>query len=352
MSIEKILKYILTAAGITISLFLLPFLIHLFAPFAAAFVIAALSQRLVRYLEKRIKISRGISSAALVTLITAAAAGIIFTIIFQLFSQAKNLLSSLPYAMESFQLRLSELYAKYNGYKISLPPEISSVLDTMTDYLQDKVQHLAEPLTQGAINTAKNFAAALPGILLFFSMFILATFFFTKDYILIINFIHEIFPERFLQKIDKLKKPLVRGFSSYLKAQLILMSITAALVSVSLWIVGMDYPLVWGIVCGLVDGLPFLGTAIILVPWAIISLLYGDIYSFTSLIIVQALTFVVRQLAEPKIVSLQIGIHPIFTLISVYIGLKYFGIFGVIFAPMLTLLAVNLYLSFRNQDGV
>ena len=350
MTIEKILKYILIAAGIVVVLCLLPFLFHLLAPFAAAFVIAALSQRLVRYLEKRIKISRGISSAALVTLITATAAGIIFIIIFQIFSQVKNLISALPYAVESFQLRLSELYTRYNGYKISLPPEISSILDTLTDQLQDKAQHLAEPLTQGAINTAKKFATALPGIILFFSMFILATFFFTKDYILIINFIHEIFPERFLREINKLKKSLVHGFSSYLKAQLILMSVTAALVTVSLWVVGMSYPLVWGIVCGLVDGLPFFGTAIILVPWAIISLLYGDIYSFTALIIIQALTFVVRQLAEPKIVSQQIGIHPILTLISVYIGLKYFGIFGVIIAPILTLLAVNLYLSFRQQS--
>ncbi len=351
MSVEKILKYTFTAAGITILLFLLPFLLNLLAPFATAFVVAALSQRPVRYLEKHIKISRGVSSAALVTLITAAIAAIILIILYQLFSQAKNLLISLPEAMDSLRLRLSELSDGYNGYKINLPAEVSAMLDNLTDYARERATHIAEPLAQGALNTAKSFAAALPGMLLFFSMFILGTFFFTKDYILIINFIHEIFPKRVLQKIDKIKKPLVHGFSSYLKAQLILMYLTAALVAAALWIVGMSYPLVWGIVCGLIDALPFFGTAVVLVPWALISLLYGDVYSFAALIIIQILVFVVRQLAEPKIVSRQIGIHPIFTLISVYIGLKYFGIFGVIIAPMLTLLAVNLYLSFRNQSS-
>ena len=104
------------------------------------------------------------------------------------------------------------------------------------------------------------------------------------------------------------------------------------------------------VLCGLVDALPFFGTAVILVPWALVSLIYGDFYAFTALIIIQLLTFVVRQLAEPKVVSHQIGIHPILTLISVYVGLKYFGIYGVIGAPILTMLAVNLYLSFRQSS--
>lgn len=350
MTVEKILKYILIAAGIASALFLLPFLFRVFAPFILAFIVATLSQRMVRYLENHIKISRGISSAVVVTLITAVLAGLIIVIIFQIMSQAKNLIVALPDAIKSFQLRLSDIYTQYNGYRVSLPSEVVSILDTITTHFREKSQNLAEPLTEGAINAAKNFAIALPSIILFFSMFILSTFFFTKDYILIVNFIHEIFPTKLLKKMKKLKKPIVHGFSSYFKAQLILMLITTALVSLCLWIVGFNYPLIWGIVCGLVDALPFFGTAVILIPWAGFSLLYGDFYSAVALIIIQLLAFIVHQLAEPKIVSQQIGIHPILTLISVYIGLKYFGFLGVILAPILTLLAVNLYLSFRNHS--
>ena len=127
------------------------------------------------------------------------------------------------------------------------------------------------------------------------------------------------------------------------------MIITALLVTVCLWIVGMDYPMVWGLVCGLVDALPFFGTAAVLVPWAVISLIYGDYYSFIALLVIQALTFIVRQLLEPKVVSKQIGIHPILTLVSVYIGLKYFGVVGVILAPIIMLLAVNLYVSYKEN---
>ena len=126
------------------------------------------------------------------------------------------------------------------------------------------------------------------------------------------------------------------------------MFLTAALVSVSFWIVGIDFPLLWGLLSGIVDALPFLGTAAVLVPMALFSLMIGDQYSFTAILIIQVLVFIVRQLAEPKVVSRQIGVHPILTLISVYIGLRFFGILGVILAPITLVLLVNLYVSYKE----
>ena len=57
-----------------------------------------------------------------------------------------------------------------------------------------------------------------------------------------------------------------------------------------------------------------------------------------------------RQLSEPRIVSRQIGIHPILTLVSVYVGIKFFGVPGMILAPILMLLAVNFYVLYRQSD--
>ena len=349
MNSEKTLKYIFTAAGIAISLFLLPFFFRTFAPFIPAFIVASFAQKLVHFLEHKLGISRGISSAALATLIAVSAVGVVLLIILQLLFQIKNLILALPDTVTSFQNRLTEIYSQYNGYKVSLPPEIRTLADSLINHFRERAVRLAEPLTDKAITLAKDFAIALPGMVLFFFMFILSTFFFTKDYIHIINFFNEIFPKKWIKKINKLKKPLIHGFSSYIKAQLILLLITTAIVTLSLWIARLPYPLVWGVVCGLVDALPFFGTAVILLPWALFSLLYGNISAAISLLIIQLLTFVVRQLAEPRVVSHQIGIHPILTLISVYIGLRYFGILGVLLAPIFMLLAINIYLSFRSE---
>lgn len=351
MTGEKTVKYLIYAAGTAFALFLFPFLLRLFAPFAAAFLIAALSQRMVRFLKRRLKISRAVSSAVIVTLIVAAVTGAAVLVSFQLFTQLKNLLTAFPDALSSFEAQLEAIGEKYSETHFSLPPAVSELADEAILQFSDYSKNLSRSVASYAIGAAKTLAAALPDILLFLTMFILGTFFFTKDYVLIINFFREIFSENIIRRAVAVKQTVTRAFSSYLKAQLILMLITALLVTVCLWIAGMSYPLVWGPVCGLVDALPFFGTAAVLVPWSAVSLMYGDTYSAAALLIIQALTFTVRQLSEPKIVSRQIGIHPILTLVSVYVGLKYFGIAGVIIAPIVTLIAVNFYVSYRVHGG-
>ncbi len=352
MTFEKIFRNIIIIAGTAIALFLLPLFIKIFAPFLAAFFIAAICQNIIKALERKLKISRGVSSAVLVTLIAASGLGIICIVIFQLFSQAKNLITTLPDTISAFRFQLNNLIDSFNGFKLSLSPEISQIIDSVLVQLGEYTANISRKVTSVAIDAAKSFAAVLPGTLVFIVMFILGTFFFTKDYLLVINFLKEIFPINIIRLAGRIKNMFLHAFSSYIKAQLILMMLTSFLVTVGLWIIGKDYPLLWGIVCGMVDILPILGTAAVLVPWALASLIFGDMYSFISLLIIQALVFVVRQLAEPKIISKQIGVHPILTLISIYIGLKFFGIMGVIFAPIITLLAVNLYVSYReNADS-
>lgn len=349
---EKLLNGLIIAAGITAGLFLLPFLLKIFAPFALAFLVAMPCQKIVGALESKAHISRGISSAIISTAIVAAATALILLIAFQLYSQSKNLISALPAAVDSFRGQLMRLTESFNGYKHSLPDELSSLLDSAALSFKDYSGEISRSAASITLNAAGGIASALPGTLLFLTMFILGTFFFTKDYILIINFFNELFPKKVIGLLKKGKSFLRRAFSSYIKAQLLLMLLTSALVTVCLWIVGKDYPLFWGIICGLVDALPFFGTAAVLVPWAIISIIYGDTYSAVAILVIQVIVFLVRQLAEPKIVSRQIGIHPILTLVSVYIGLRFFGVAGMIFAPVIMLLFVNLYVSYKERaDG-
>ncbi len=349
MGYQKNLKKAGIIAGIVVGLFLFPFFFRTFLPFIAAFIVATPCQRVVNKLEKRFHLSRGISSAVISTLIVALATFLVIFLSFRLFYQTKNLITALPATIDAFRGQLSRLSQGLDSYVSNLPAEVGHALDKITSNLKDYSQNLSERAASHAISAAGGFAAKLPGIALFLTMFILATFFFTKDYVLITNFLKEIFPDKIIAIMANAKKFTISAFSSYLRAQLILMALTSALVTVCLWIIGMDYPLLWGIACGAIDALPFFGTAVILVPWALSALVFGDWYSCVALLIIQALVFLVRQLAEPKVVSRQIGIHPILTLVGVYIGLKFFGVIGVVFAPVLMLLLVNLYVSYKES---
>lgn len=351
MRTKKILTLLSITTGIVAGLFLFPILLKAFAPFAAAFCVAAPCQKIVRILERKLHINRGISSALISTALVSIVILAFGFILFQLYSQSKNLISALPASIDSFRGQLSRLIEQFDGYKHTLPAELSAFFDNVALNFKDYTQELYHRATSAAFDFAADFASRLPNLFLFAIMFILSTFFFIKDYNLIINFFKEILPEKSVALFSNGAAFISHAFSSYLKAQLILMLLTMALVTVCLWISGKDNPLLWGLICGLVDSLPFFGTAIVLVPWALFSLVYKDTYSFITLLVIQVIVFLVRQLAEPKIVSRQIGIHPILTLVGVYIGLRYFGILGVIFAPIIMLLAVNIYVSFKEKAG-
>ncbi len=349
MGFQKTLKTIGIITGIAAGLFLFPFFLRTFSPFIAAFIVATPCQPIVTRLERKLHLSRGISSAVISTLIVGIATFLVIFLSFRLFSQTKNLVTALPATIDAFRGQLSRLSHGYGEFLHSMPTDVSHALDKIALNLKEYAQTLSTRAAEQALSAAGGFAARLPGIALFLTMFILATFFFTKDYKLVTNFFKDILPPKITDILAKVKGFTITAFSSYLRAQLILMVLTSALVTVCLWIIGKDYPLLWGIVCGAVDALPFFGTAVILVPWALSALVFGDWYSCGALLIIQALVFLVRQLAEPKIVSRQIGIHPILTLVGVYIGLKFFGVVGVVFAPVIMLLLVNLYVSYREQ---
>jgi predicted PurR-regulated permease PerM len=86
-----------------------------------------------------------------------------------------------------------------------------------------------------------------------------------------------------------------------------------------------------------------------MIPWAVISALNGDIKLSIALIILYAIILVVRQLIEPKVVSSQIGIHPIFTLIAMYTGYKFIGIIGMLVGPIILIILKSIFSKFIDK---
>jgi len=88
-----------------------------------------------------------------------------------------------------------------------------------------------------------------------------------------------------------------------------------------------------------------------MIPWAIISATNGNITLGIALIILYVVILVTRQLAEPKVVSNKIGIHPIFTLIAMYTGFKITGLLGLFIGPIVLIILKNIF-STMIDDGI
>ena len=132
-----------------------------------------------------------------------------------------------------------------------------------------------------------------------------------------------------------MKKEAAQTAGRYLRAFSLLLLIMFLVLFVGLTIIGAEYALLLAAITAIVDILPVLGVGTVLVPWSVISYISGDISRGTAILILYVAVIILRQFIEPKIIGKSLGIHPLLSLFSMYVGLRVFGVIGIILAPAL-----------------
>ncbi|URJ59168.3 AI-2E family transporter [Paenibacillus polymyxa] len=141
-----------------------------------------------------------------------------------------------------------------------------------------------------------------------------------------------------------LKNHVLKAISAFLKAQALLVGITFVLVFIGLLILQVDNALSLALVAALFDILPLLGVPVIFIPWAVYLFITGNTGLAVGLLIVMAVTVIVRQLAEPKITGNSIGVSSAYLMLSfAIISLSIFGLAGLILSPILIILLKELW---------
>lgn len=150
-------------------------------------------------------------------------------------------------------------------------------------------------------------------------------------------------PNQTFDRIGQVYLDLKSKLMGFLTAQFILISMTALVNLIGLLILQVEHPLTIALILGVVDLLPYLGTGIILIPWGVYSILTGDLFLGIGLLILYGLTITLRQLAEPKVLSSSLGLNPLATLVSLFVGLQLFGFIGLFLGPVILVLFLSFY---------
>lgn len=145
------------------------------------------------------------------------------------------------------------------------------------------------------------------------------------------------------QVVVALGKDLSVAGGDYLRAQGWIMLIITVICIVALFIVGNPYAVLVGIVIGICDALPFIGTSLVFVPWAIVMFFQGKIWLGFYYLVLAGGTSLLRQFLEPKFIGHRVGANPLAVLISIYLGLQFYGIWGVILGPASAFLIWEIY---------
>jgi len=200
-----------------------------------------------------------------------------------------------------------------------------------------------EQFLSGAAAWLVGIVINLPQMFIFMLIVAIATFFLAKDWPAIRLKVLSMVPKNQKTKASFLFNDLTRTFVGFLKAQATLVSITALWFIVGLKVLGIDYALTIGLIAGLLDILPVLGPGAIMVPWLIWELVIGNTKLGIGILVIYLLASAVRQLLEPRILGNNIGLHPLLTLLSLYVGLQLAGVVGMILGPILVVLVMSMY---------
>ncbi|WP_010099133.1 sporulation integral membrane protein YtvI [Ornithinibacillus scapharcae] len=322
-------------------------------PFLIAFLLAALLNPAVTYVVEKWKVPRTFATFMVIIAIFLVFFGILFILISEIIRGTGILMDKLPHYYYSF-IRLMEgifnehilpFYQSITSYFQSLDP---SHQETIQENVKNFLENLANSGTsfiQSTIIQLPEVVGMFPGSITIVIFIVLATFMMVNDWPNLTDKFKAILPENVQRFIHEIQKGIKKAFSGYIKAQFILIFISAGIIFIGLLILGIEHALTISALVALVDFLPVFGTGLIFFPWILYTFITGN-YSLTiGLSILYMSVVIVRQLIEPKILSASIGINPLISLIILLLPFRFGGIAGVLFAPGILILVYVLFQS-------
>lgn len=343
---QRILYVILLLLGLYVGLKLSIF----YMPFLVAFIISLMIEPTIKFIMKKTGFTRRTSSIIIFFIVSILILGTLSWLILTIFSEASSLLQTLNDYFDKAYMQFNNFISNFNFDKIHLSEEILPVIENSTN---DILQNVSNWLRGGLTNIIE-LVTSLPTIAICIGITVVALYFICVDKIYILDQIEHHLPKIWVKKISTHLKDLIQTLGGYLKAEAYLVLISFVISLVGLYVLqfigfNIQYPLLVALAIGFVDALPILGSGTVMVPWAIISAINGDINLGIAIIILLIIMSVVRQILEPKLVSKNIGVHPIFTLLAMYTGFKVIGILGLLIGPIVLIIFKNIFANLIDR---
>ena len=182
-------------------------------------------------------------------------------------------------------------------------------------------------IRRGAVSTGESILAYFIGNI--------CTFFVLIDKEKILDLISKIFPNEIMLKFWAQKE----NFIQMIVIEGILVLISTLEIIIGFIILKVPNSFTLAVICGILDILPYVGTIIVFIPIIIYNIVMKNFLCAFGLICLYILVQVIREILEAKFLGDKLNIHPLVILLSIYIGVKVFGILGILVGPMYSIVA-------------
>lgn len=310
-------------------------LLVIWLPFLIAWFISNLLSPLVKKIHKKTKINSTLLTFVILLLFIGINLFIISLIGYIIITQASILLDKFPEISALAEKAILNISMQMINLTDNIPNYLSNNLDFDIPSILENINLSITTILASLVGVV----AFIPNLLVSIIVMFVATFFMTKDKDKLKNFEMSIFSNKIFRHklMIILKEDIIMVLLGYIKAQLILMTITFSEVAIGLTLLKIPYAIIIALGIGILDALPVFGTGTVFIPWVIILLFYKSYSLAIGIFIVYLIATLGRQALEPKIISTQIGIYPLVTLIIIYTGIKIFGVTGIIIAPLIAI---------------
>ena len=321
-------------------LFAATLIIKYLLPFVIGTVIAFLVQKPSRFLSEKIILSQGVIAAILSVLLYLLVGVSVTFLGYKLAVFLVGFMDFLPDLFDKISKVLEKIFNAYSP----LFSQISEKFDLdFNEILNDTLKKLLTFVVNFISEFISKLVKGAPAFFISSIVTLVATCLIAKDFEHLTRFIKMLIGKTKSRKITKIKDILFGSVLKLFKGYILLSSITILELYVGFLVLRVDYALSLAIIIGFVDLLPILGTGTVLVPWSIISVLLGNFSLGIGIAVLFIITVIVRNFCEPKIISMQIGISPLFTLMSMFLGLRLFGVMGLVLFPVIFIVVIRYY---------
>ena len=349
--IYRTIRFLLVTGAVVVALYAIYFISTVAYPFLIGLIIAFLINPLVNFFEKKAKMPRVLAVLIALIIIFAVCAGLVTLLVAEIVSGAAYLATVVP---EHLDTLINYIEDYFTAQIIPLYNQLTSVFNKLDSGQKDtiigNIQNVGTRIGSTVGNFIKNLFGNIPNILSWFPnaatvliFSLLGTFFISKDWYRLSATAGRLLPQKAKSSGKTVFVDLKKALFGFIKAQLTLISITTVIILIGLLILRVDYAITIALATGIVDIIPYLGTGAVFVPWIIYSAISGDTGLAIGLGVLYVIVLVQRQIMEPKILSSNIGLDPLATLIALFVGFKLIGFLGLIVGPVTLVIISTLY---------
>jgi sporulation integral membrane protein YtvI len=316
------------------------FVLPVLAPFFLGVLFAGLIEPLVVWCETRLKVKRALASPVLLLLLLLIVLTLVALTLVLTYQETQHLWKLIPSGVG----RLAGLARRWLVFWQTFFPNLQA--DTEIFFNPELFSQLCRPVLVGLVSSLPRF----PQIVLALLLGVVSAYFFSRDKRFFLALAALLLPPAWRRPVCDLQKELLLVITKFFRVECGLVLVTMTLTFIFLSLLGISGAPTYGLLAGICDLIPVLGPGLIYFPVFVSSLLTGNYGGAAGVVAGYFLLLLIRQVVELKVCGANLNLHPLITLVMIYLGMKIFGLMGFVFGPAILIVLRSCYRALKNYE--